>query len=101
MPYDAARDPWRGRAMSPVSLGRNGALVVPDDAGDLPRYARLRVFVPADAEAAQIRILPVDAVDAAALTLPLPAGQVHVLEFLVRRVLATGTSAGLVIHRID
>lgn len=101
MPYDSARDPWHRRALSPAALGRAGALVTPNDATDLPRYARLRVFVPTTLASAEIRILPVDAADGAPLTLPLPPGQVSVLEFLVRRVLATGTTAGLVIHRID
>ncbi|MCK0209009.1 hypothetical protein MWN33_13310 [Starkeya koreensis] len=101
MPYDPAKDPWRGRALSPAALGRAGAPVVPDDAADLPRYARLRVFAPATLASAEVRILPVDAADDAPLTLPVPPGQASVLEFLVRRVLATGTTAGLVIHRID
>lgn len=101
MPYDAAKDPWHRRAFSPGALGRAGALVTPNDAADLPRYARLRVFVPAVLASAEIRILPVDAADDAPLTLPLPPGQVSVLEFLVRRVLATGSTAGLVIHRVD
>ncbi|WP_371345285.1 hypothetical protein [Ancylobacter sp. IITR112] len=101
MPYDAAKDPWHRRALSPAGLGRAGALVAPSDAADLPRYARLRVFAPATLASAEIRILPVDAADDAPLTLPLPPGQVSVLEFLVRRVLATGTTAGLVIHRVD
>ncbi|WP_018389885.1 hypothetical protein [Ancylobacter sp. FA202] len=101
MPYDAAKDPWYRRALSPAALGRAGALVTPNDATDLPRYARVRVFVPAALASAEIRILPVDAADDAPLTLPLPSGQVSVLEFLVRRVLASGTTAGLVIHRVD
>lgn len=101
MPYDPAKDPWYRRALSPAGLGRSGAPVTPDDATDLPRYARLRVFVPATLASANIRILAVDAADDAPLTLPLPSGQVSVLEFLVRRVLATGTTAGLVIHRVD
>lgn len=101
MPYDSAKDPWHGRALSPGSLGRSGAPVTPDDGADLPRYARLRVFVPATLASAEIRILAVDAADDAPLTLPLTPGQASVLEFLVRRVLATGTTAGLTIHRID
>lgn len=101
MPYDPAKDPWRGVAVSPNGLGRAGALVAPDDANDLARYARIRVFAPATLAAAQIRILPANALDAAPITLPLPAGQVSVLDFLVRRVFATDTTAGLVIHRID
>jgi len=100
MPYDPARDPWRGSAVSPTSLGRNGALVTPSDTNDLTRYARIRVFAPAGLAEPQISILPVEGPDDAPLILPLPAGQASVLEFLVRRVRATGTSAGLVIHTI-
>jgi hypothetical protein len=101
MPYDPVKDPWRGVAGSMSGFGRAGALVVPDDANDLARYARIRVFAPVTLPAAQIRILPANALDAAPLTLPLPVGQVSVLEFLVRRVFATDTTAGVVIHRID
>lgn len=101
MPHDPVKDPWRGVAVSPNGLGRAGALLVPDDVNDLPRYARVRVFAPATLAAAQIKILPANALDAAPVTLPLPVGQVSVLEFLVRRVFATESSAGLVIHRID
>ena len=101
MPYDSAKDPWRGLAVSPNGLGRSGVAVTPDDATDLSRYGRIRVFAPASLASAQIRILPVGQEDGAPLTLPLPIGQVSVLEFLVRRVHATGSSAGLVIHRID
>ena len=101
MPYDPVKDPWRGVAVSPNGLGRAGALLVPDDVNDLPRYARIRVFAPATLASAQIKILPANALDAAPLTLPLPVGQVSVLEFLVRRVFATESSAGLIVHRID
>ncbi|WP_029354096.1 hypothetical protein [Bosea sp. 117] len=101
MPYNPAKDPWRGSAVAPGGFGRDGALVTPDDANDLTRYARIRVFVPAGLASAQISILPVNAADAGPLALPLPVGQVSVLEYLVRRVRATGTTAGLVIHRID
>lgn len=101
MPYDPVKDPWRGVAVSPNGLGRAGALIAPDDANDLARYARIRVFVPPTLSAAQIKILPANALDAEPLTLPLPVGQVSVLEFLVRRVFAADTTAGVVIHRID
>lgn len=100
MPYDAARDPWHGVAVSPIGLGRNGAAVTPSDAVDLTRYARIRVWAPADLATAQVTILPIDAADGSAITLPLPIGQVSVLQYLVRRVLTTGTTAGLVIHTI-
>lgn len=100
MPYLAHKDPWRGSAVGPTSLGRSGALVTPSDVSDLPRYARIRVFVPASLESAQIRILPLEQDDAAPLTLSLPGGQASVLEFLVRRVLETGTTPGLAIHAV-
>lgn len=101
MPYDSAKDPWRGLAVSPTGLGRSGAVVTPDDVNDLSRYARIRVFAPASLASAQIRILPVGQEDGTPLTLPLSIGQVSVLEYLVRRIFATDTTAGLVIHRID
>ncbi|MFT0860925.1 hypothetical protein [Ancylobacter sp. G4_0304] len=101
MPYDSAKDPWRGVAVSPTGLGRAGTLVTPSDTLDLARYARLRVFVPASLASAQIKLLPVNAADDAPLTLPLPTGQASVPEYLVRRVYATGSTAGIVVHTID
>lgn len=101
MPYDSAKDPWRGVAVSPTGLGRAGALVVPSDAADLARYARIRVFAPASLSGAQVSILPVDAADDAPITLSVPVGQASVLEYLVRRVRATGTTAELVIHTVS
>lgn len=101
MPYDPSRDPWRGVAVSPVGLGRNGGAVTPSDAVDLGRYARIRVFVPTDVTGAAVRVLPVQAADDAPLTLPLPSGQVSILEYVVRRVLETGTTSGLVIHTVE
>ncbi|MCS0494174.1 spike base protein, RCAP_Rcc01079 family [Ancylobacter mangrovi] len=101
MPYDPARDPWRGSAVSPTSLGRAGAAVTPSDDADLERYARIRVFAPAALESAEVSILPLDAADGEPLTLPVPVGLVSVLEFLVRRVLATGTTPGLIIHTVN
>ena len=101
MPYDATYDPFWSSARSPISLGRKGALVAPSDAADLATYARIRVWVPDTLAAAAIAILPIEAADNAPITLNLPVGQVSVLEYLVRRVLATGTTAGLVNHTIQ
>ncbi|HSI42268.1 MAG TPA: hypothetical protein VLA00_17115 [Xanthobacteraceae bacterium] len=101
MPYDSAKDPWHGFAISPVGLGRSGAPVVPSDTTDLPRYARLRVFAPTSLASAQVSVLPVQAEDGVPLTLPVAVGQASVLEFMVRRVLATGTTAGLVLHSVE
>lgn len=101
MPYDPAKDPWRGNAVSPTSLGRAGTLVTPSDATDLARYARIRVFAPPGGESAEVSILPLDAADDEPLTLPVPVGQVSILEFLVRRVLATGTTPDLIIHTVN
>jgi len=101
MPYDAAKDPWRGSAISPAGLGRSGAVVAPHDGDDLPRYARIRVFAPATLASAQIRVLPVGNADAAPLVLALPVGVPVVLEYMVRRVFATGTTAGLDIHTVN
>ncbi|MCS0497850.1 hypothetical protein NVS89_22425 [Ancylobacter sp. MQZ15Z-1] len=100
MPYDPAKDPWYAQVTPSVGLGRSGAVVTPSDDDDLARYARLRIFVPADAEDAQISVLPVDQADDAPLILSLPVGQVSILEYLVRRVLATGTTEGLEIHTV-
>lgn len=100
MPYEASRDPWRGSAVSPTSLGRGGAVITPSDTIDLARYARIRVFAPSTLDSAQICILPVWNEDGGAITLALPLGLPVVLEFIVRRVLATGTTPGLDIHSV-
>ncbi len=100
MPYDPAKDPWRGSAVSPTSLGRSGGLVTPNDAADLPRYARIRVFAPTTLDDAQIRVLPVWNEDEEPITLKLPIGLPLVLEFMVRRVFAAGTTPELSIHTV-
>ena len=100
MPYDPAHDPWHGSAVSQAGLSRTGALVTPHDTDDLPRYARIRAFAPAALASAQIRVLPVGNADEAPITLALPVGVPVVLEYTVRRVLATGTTAGLDVHTV-
>ncbi|MCG5235968.1 spike base protein, RCAP_Rcc01079 family [Xanthobacter oligotrophicus] len=103
MPYDPARDPLKGLASSLSSPARRLARITPADGADLATYAKaLWVYVPEDVAGgvATIRITPVaggdaDTVDVLALPglQPLPPCQ-------VRRVWATGTSAGLAIYAL-
>ncbi|MFG1350280.1 hypothetical protein [Xanthobacter autotrophicus] len=103
MPYDPARDPLKGFAASLSSPARQLVRITPADGADLATYAKaLWVFVPEDVAegVATIRITPVaggdaDTVDVLALPglQPLPPCQ-------VRRVWATGTTAGLSIYAL-
>ncbi|MDI4665260.1 hypothetical protein K9U40_13100 [Xanthobacter autotrophicus] len=103
MPYDSTRDPLKGFASSLSSPARQLVRITPADGADLATYAKaLWVFVPEDVAGgvATIRITPVaggdaDTVDVLALPglQPLPPCQ-------VRRVWATGTSAGLAVYAL-
>lgn len=103
MPYDPARDPLKGIAASLSSPSRRLVAVTPSDAADLDPYAKaLWVFVPEDVAGgvATVRITAVggsdeETVDVRALPglQPLPPCQ-------VRRVWATGTSAGLSLYAL-
>lgn len=102
MPYDPARDPAHGLAVSASSPARLMRRIVPSDAGDLAVYAKsLWVHVPASLAEATVRVTCLGAADGETLDLlagpglqPLPPAQ-------VRRVWATGTSAGLAIYALS
>lgn len=89
MPYDPKNDPNAGLSSS-MSFGRKGSVIVPNDASDLPTYAKaIVVLSPGD-----VAIIPVENADGATLTFTgLAAGQI--VPFQVRRVLATGTTASV------
>lgn len=97
--YNAALDTFSGYARSPDSVALDAAAVAPSDAANLASYAKaLRVYVPATMASATLRVTPVHAADDAnTVTLSFISG-VHYEPLAVRRVWATGTSAGIEIH---
>ena len=99
MPYQADRDAYASVATGQSTPARFITAVTPSDSTDLTLYAKaLRISVPDATSNPTIRVTPVEAVsDSDTVTLPLPAG-VTIEPLSVRRVWATGTSAGLTIH---
>jgi hypothetical protein len=100
MPYDSACDPYGQVASSFTAQARDIALITPSDSIDLACYAKaLRVFVPSSIadDVATVKVTPARAADDAPVTLNFCPG-VSVEPLAVRRVWASGTSAGVVIH---
>jgi len=102
MPYEAARDPLAGMSASLTSPTRTLRIVTPSDSEDLSVYAKaLWVSVPADIAAATVRVTPLGAADGTHVDLshitpglqPLPPVQ-------VRRVWASGTTAGIAVYAL-
>lgn len=103
MPYDPARDPLSGLAASLSSPSRRLVAVTPSDTEDLPVYAKaLWVFVPEDVAGgvATIRITPVGNPDGAVVDVRALAGLQPLPPCQVRRVWASGTSAGLSVYAL-
>ena len=99
MPYDASRDPLARRASGASSPGRAAHVATPSDTADLTVYAKaLRVYVPAGTATPMVRVTPVEAVnDGDTVDLPFTEG-LTVEPLGVRRIWASGTSAGITIH---
>jgi hypothetical protein len=87
MPYDPSRDPFSGHAGSPFAPARRLAAVTPSDAADLPRYGCLKV-----GSAGSVAMIAADDPDGGVQSWAAQAGEV--IPVVVRRVLATGTTAG-------
>lgn len=104
MPYDPARDPLRGLAASLSSPSRRLVSVTPSDTADLNPYAKaVWIFVPEDVSSgvATVRITVVDATDAETVDIRALPGLQPLPPCQVRRVWATGTSAGLGIYALS
>jgi hypothetical protein len=101
MPYDASADPYHSSSNSASAPARAIAAVTPSDAANLATYAKaLRIYVPASVAGGvgTVRVTPLRAAsDADTVTLSVLPG-VSVEPLAVRRVWATGTSAGVEIH---
>ncbi len=101
MPYDQASDRFHGSSASPSAPARACVAVTPSDASNLAAYAKaLRIFVPDDISGgvATVVVTPLLAAnDVDTVTLQVPPG-VSIEPLAVRRVWATGTSAGIDIH---
>jgi hypothetical protein len=103
MSYDPARDPMRGLAASLSSPTRLLTRVTPSDSEELPAYAKaLWVFVPEETSGGvgTIRITPVGADDATRIDVRALPGLQPLPPCQVRRVWATGTSAGIDIYAL-
>lgn len=103
MPYDPARDPMRGHAASLTSPTRRLAEVTPADAADLAVYAKaLWVFVPEDVAGGvgTVRVTPVGAGDGESVDVRALPGLQPLPPCQVRRVWATGTSAGVRVYAL-
>jgi hypothetical protein len=86
MPYDATRDPFAALAASALSPARRLAAVTPSDGADLPRYGCLKV-----GGAGTVALIAADDPDGASQSWTAVAGEI--VPVIVRRVLATGTTA--------
>lgn len=86
MPYDPARDPFATTSGSPSSPARKLLAVVPSDTLDLARYGCLKV-----GGAGTVVMVAVDDADGASQSWTAQAGEV--IPVIVRRVMATGTTA--------
>ena len=95
MPAIADRDGLLNHGRSAGGPPRRGRGVKPDDGADLPVYAKALYL----GVAGSVRVLTVDAADGEAVVFANhPAGY---LPVQVRRVLATGTSAGQIVALFD
>ena len=92
-------NPTVGQGSGRSSPATEALLVAPSDGADLPVYAKaLRVFVPASLSQATLRVTYIDAPgDSDIVDLTFPPG-LTVEPSAVRRIWASGTTPGLVIH---
>jgi len=100
MPYQAARDPLGGMSASLTSPTRNLRLVTPSNTEDLDPYAKaLWVSVPGEATAI-VRVTPVGAADGTSVDIHVPPGLQPLPPCQVRRVWASGTTAGIAVYAL-
>lgn len=88
-----AIDPFFGTNNEPVSAGRNGMAVTPDNTNDLPTVTSSLIVTVGTGGTGISVIYAGDPRDNAPVTIPLAVGTWQ-LQMQVRRVMATGTSLG-------
>lgn len=86
MPYQRNSDPYYHILPDLSSLSRKETPIIPSDSDDMPKYAKVGVLT-----AGNVVYLPALNADGVTITRAVEAGDV--LPVLVRRVLATGTTA--------
>lgn len=101
MPYNATQDPYNGRSQDLDSSGSRAALALFSDSTDVPIYPKgLRVYVPTSLAEANVLVTPMASpADGDTVTLRFPPGLSYE-PLRVRRIWATGTTAGVEIHLI-
>lgn len=98
MPYVASADPHAFTSTDAGKPSRRLSLLAPTDSADLSTYARaLRIWVPSTLASATVRVTPIHAADGETVDLTFPTGLTYEPTG-VRRLHATGTTAGLLIH---
>lgn len=102
MAYDASRDPARTLTSSASSPARLLRRITPSDTADLAAYAKsLWVYVPVTVSEAMVRITCTGtAVDADTVDVLMGSGLQPLPPVQVRRVWATGTTAGLSVYAL-
>lgn len=102
MPYDASRDPARTLTPSASSPARLMRRLTPSDTLDLTVYAKsLWAYVPATLTEATVRLTPTGAAaDGETVDVLMAAGLQPLPPLQVRRVWATGTTAGIAIYAL-
>lgn len=100
MPYDAARDPYAGLATSVTSPGRKLVLITPADV-ELTRYVKAAwAFCPDSVSVGTVQLVGVGNADDAPCPVKLLPGLQPLPPVQLRRVLATGTTAGVEVYGI-
>lgn len=98
MPYSASSDPHAYSTTDAGTPSRRLAVITPSDTADLAIYARaLRIWVPSALTSATLRLTPIHADDGETVDLIVPPGLTYEPTG-ARRILATGTTSGIVIH---
>lgn len=88
-----AKDPFVATNNEPVSAGRMGATVAPNDTTDLPQVTSSLMVTVGTGGSSIAVIYAAEPRDSAPVTIPLGVGTWQ-LMMQVRRVMATGTSLG-------
>lgn len=88
-----AKDPFFGTTTEPVSAGRIGAAVTPNDTTDLAQVTSSLIVTIGSGGTGIAVLYANQPLDSSPVTIPLAVGTWQI-QMQVRRVLATGTSLG-------